>query len=390
MKGKIEKKMKKEEEKNQKAKESLRQALMKANIKEVKKEVKQDNKKTKVNKKLNKLLEKENKRVNKIHEKHDKREKLKQLKEEKKGKLFKVKVRKGIFAERKFIIIPIILGVLFFLFLFIVYRKLLVSIIGALIIVGLFFIYIFLKDRLKESMRIKKIEANFPDFLQLMASNLRAGMTVDKSILLSSRPEFAPLDKEILTVGKDIATGKSTEAALIDMTKRIKSEKIEKTIFLIISGIRAVGNLAILLEETSRSMRARDFIEKKAASNVLMYVIFIFIAAAVGAPVLFALSSLLVETLTNTLANMPTVGTESYAAVPFTLSTVSISLAFVKVYAVFFIILTDILASLVLGLVSKGEEKEGLKYILPMILISMTLFFAIRFALGGFVGGLFG
>ena len=33
---------------------------------------------------------------------------------------------------------------------------------------------------------------------------------------------------------------------------------------------------------------------------------------------------------------------------------------------------TDILASLVLGLVSKGEEKQGLKFFLPLLIISLT------------------
>ncbi|MCK5493471.1 MAG: hypothetical protein KAJ14_10215, partial [Candidatus Omnitrophica bacterium] len=56
---------------------------------------------------------------------------------------------------------------------------------------------------LKKSDRIKKIEGIFPDFLQLVASNLRAGMTVDRAMLLSSRPEFAPLDEEIFRAGKD-------------------------------------------------------------------------------------------------------------------------------------------------------------------------------------------
>jgi len=54
----------------------------------------------------------------------------------------------------------------------------------------------------------EKIETVFPDFLQLVASNLRAGITVDRAMLLSARPEFAPLDKEILQSGRDISTGK--------------------------------------------------------------------------------------------------------------------------------------------------------------------------------------
>jgi len=175
------------------------------------------------------------------------------------------------------------------------------------------------------------------------------------------------------------------------MTKRIKSNKIEKTIFIIISGIRAGGNLSVLLEETSRNMRKREFVEKRASSNVLMYVIFVFVAAAIGAPVLFSLSTLLVQTLINTISGMQ--GMESTVAnsnTLFTFSEVNISLDFIKYFSIIFIIMTDILASLILGLVGKGEEREGVKYIIPMTLISLTLFFALRYLLAGFVVNLMG
>src|SRR3989344_1966455 len=43
---------------------------------------------------------------------------------------------------------------------------------------------------LKASSQVHKMENAFPDFIQLMASNLRSGMTIDRAFLLSARPEF--------------------------------------------------------------------------------------------------------------------------------------------------------------------------------------------------------
>lgn len=266
-------------------------------------------------------------------------------------------------------------------------KGIIISIIVLIAAFSLFLLYFYFKAKLAESARIRRMESVFPDFLQLMSSNLRAGMTIDKSMLLSARKEFSPLDQEIEKTGRDIATGKKVELALLDMSKRINSEKITKTILLILSGIKAGGNIATLLEQTSVNMRERGFVEKRAASNVLMYVIFIFLAVSVGAPLLFSLSTLLVETLTSLLSGIPT--TES-TGLPFTLSTVNISITFVKYFSVIFIITTDILASLVLGLVSKGEEKQGLRYLLPLLIISLGVFFATRFFLSGFVSGLIG
>jgi archaeal flagellar protein FlaJ len=267
---------------------------------------------------------------------------------------------------------------------FLVSRNLLISAISLTLSIGLINFYIYINKKLKKSSDIKKMEDIFPDFIELVGSNLRAGMTIDKALLLSSRKEFSPLDKEILKLGKDILTGKEITLALEEMSQRIESNKIEKTMSLIISGIRSGGDIAILLEETATSLREREFVEKKAASNVLMYVIFIFFAVAVGAPALFALSTIMVQVLHTILSEVPPIDANELGAsmqMPFTLTGISISPSFVIYFAMAFIILIDILASLVLGLVNKGEEKEGLKYTLPLIGVSFIVFFLIRSAL---------
>lgn len=249
-------------------------------------------------------------------------------------------------------------------------------------------VYNVLKRKLKRAAEIKKMEDAFPDFIELMSSNLRAGMTIDRALLLSSRKEFAPLDKEILSVGKSIMTGKEISSALIEMANRIGSEKIKKTILLINSGIRAGGNLSVLLEQTAIHMRERNFVEKRAASNVLMYVVFIFFAVAVGAPVLFGLSSVLVEILTKLLGNIPV--DKVNLNLPFTITKINISPDFVVYFCALFVIVIDILASMILGLVGKGNERDGIKYIIPLILISLFIFFFSRIFLLGYFSNFFG
>lgn len=253
----------------------------------------------------------------------------------------------------------------------------------AVIIVSLGF-----RDSLKKSDRIKKIEEVFPDFLQLVASNLRAGMTVDRAMILSARPEFAPLDKEIFQTGKDISTGKPIGLALKAMSDRINSENVTKTLLIILSGIRAGGNLAVLLEETSSTMRQRIVVEKKAASQVLMYVIFIFIAVAAFAPGLFGLSGVLVGTLNEMMGGISPDMIPSDLPVSF--SSISVSEDFIFYFSLIFIIVMNIMASLVLGLVNKGSEKEGLRFLPIMLIISVGIFLITSKLLGGILGGIMG
>ena len=66
-----------------------------------------------------------------------------------------------------------------------------ISIIAFFLLVEFYFI---IRAKLKRTADVRKMEDSFPDFIELMASNLRAGMTIDKALILSSRKEFAPLD----------------------------------------------------------------------------------------------------------------------------------------------------------------------------------------------------
>jgi archaeal flagellar protein FlaJ len=285
-------------------------------------------------------------------------------------------------------LIGILLGLISISVMLLLNKKVGVSLLSFFVVIGLFFVYIYFRNKLRESSTKEKMEDAFPDFLSLMASNLRAGMTIDKALLLSSRPEFHPLDDEIMNVGKDISTGRSLKNALLDMATRIKSEKIRKTVLLILSGIQAGGNISVLIEETATNMREKSFVEKKAASTVLMYLIFIFVAATVGAPVLFSLSTLLVETLSIVLSSIPPMESTTIS-MPFSFSEVSISVNFIIYFSLVFIIVTNILASRIIGLVAKGDEKGGIKYILPMLAISIGLFMTIRIFLRGYIHSLF-
>lgn len=338
-----------------------------------------------------KIKKHKNKKVGRQEKKRIKKQKKEEKKKEKQRiKSLKLKKKrnqekKGL-SKRAKILWTIFSALVVSTITYFLQKDWIVSLASFLIVCIISVIFFIARKKLDEVARIRKMEAVFPDFLQLVSSNLRAGMTIDKSLVLSARKEFAPLDEEILAVGKDIMTGKEITEALSRMSKRIKSEMIEKTIYLIISGIRSGGNLSVLLEETSSNMRERIFVQKRAASNVLMYVIFVFFAIAVGAPVLFALSSVLVEVLTNLLSDLPAV--ETSVSLPFTMTSVNISTSFIIYFSLIFIIVIDVLASLILGLVSKGQEKQGLKYILPLIGISITLFFAVRYALLGFFADL--
>lgn len=234
----------------------------------------------------------------------------------------------------------------------------------------------------------KFVEDILPDVLQLISSNLRAGMTVDKALMFSVRPEFGPFSDEINIVGKEITMGKDISEALEEMSERIKSEKLKKTISLITSGLKSGGELASLLSQTAQNLRNERLIEERVRANVLMYVIFIFSAIGFGAPLLFGLSSFLVETLTASLGKI-NIPEETAAEFPLMLSKVTISPEFVLTYVIVSLVTTSILGAIVIGLIRKGREREGIKYIPLLLFVSLAVFFTVRFVVSNLMGSTF-
>ncbi|RLI93207.1 MAG: hypothetical protein DRO90_00100 [Candidatus Altiarchaeales archaeon] len=235
--------------------------------------------------------------------------------------------------------------------------------------------------------KTKAVEEVLPDALQLMSSNIRAGLTTDKALLLAARPEFGPLAEEIRRVGRETMTGRNLAYALMKTTTRIKSETLKRTIDLIVNSIKSGGKLADLLDQTASDLRDQEMIKKEISASVLMYVIFIFVAIAFGAPLLFAMSSFLVKILTKNMQliseGMPSGGLEG---APISITNITLDQDFINFYAIVSLTVTSFFGSVIIGLILRGDEKYGLKYLPIMLLIAIGLFFLGNFAMESLFG----
>ncbi|MBS3149758.1 type II secretion system F family protein [Candidatus Woesearchaeota archaeon] len=263
-------------------------------------------------------------------------------------------------------------------------------IILTLLIFIIYIVIIYMLLLVRSKKKSSQIEAALPDALQLMSGNLRAGMTTDRALLLSSREEFGALKYEIDIIGKEITSGKEIEQSLMNMTKRVRSSRLEKAIYLIVSGLKAGGELAALLDQTAENLRNEKVVDEKVRSNILLYIIFIFIAVGFGAPMLFGLSSYLVEIMTVNLANVEIPVTAQTSSLPLALTKVSISVDFVVKFAMITIVMSCIMGSFIIGLIAKGNVRDGFKYIPILLLISMTVFFGSRFLIKNLLSTVFG
>ncbi|MBI4181567.1 MAG: type II secretion system F family protein [Candidatus Aenigmarchaeota archaeon] len=234
--------------------------------------------------------------------------------------------------------------------------------------------------------RTKFVENILPDALQLMAANARAGYIPSRALMLSARKEFGPLAEAIKYAGKEMLTGQSVEEALRLIPRLFRSDILEKTINLIIEGSRSGGHFATLLEENAEQIRRSQVVQKEVKANVMMYIIFIGFAGVVAAPVLYALSGFLITTI-GTVGSAAAVPEQAFAKIPFVqFGGLEISPAFIYWFSVGAIAITTFFGGILIGAISAGSERAGIKYV-P---IFMTVAFVIFFVANSFIGNLFG
>jgi len=225
--------------------------------------------------------------------------------------------------------------------------------------------------------RSKFVEGILPDALQLMAANSRAGYIPSRALLLSARPEFGPLSEAIKKVGKEIITGESLEKSLMKVTEYIRSDILDRTMKLIVEGTRSGGQFATLLEENAEDLRRIDVIKKEVQSNIMVYIIFVGFAGILGAPALYALSTFLIGTITHLGAGVSVPDLASTGSF-LRFGTVAVSEDFLFIFSIISIIITTTFGSFIIGLISSGNAKSGIKYLPLFVIGALGVFFLAR------------
>ena len=159
------------------------------------------------------------------------------------------------------------------------------------------------------------VEEVLPDFLQLAASNINAGMSIDRALWYAVRPRFGVLAKEIEMIAKETMAGIDLRIALAKFSSRYDSTILKRTVNMINEGIEAGGQIGELLNRIADDIQQQKALMKEMSANVTTYVIFITFTTIVAAPFLFALSGVLIKvvhgistSLAGSLTSTPNIG----------------------------------------------------------------------------------
>lgn len=253
---------------------------------------------------------------------------------------------------------------------------------GAILVVSLVWAVVFFFLDLKTIHRHMSVEEMFPDFLMLTASNINAGMTVDKAILYAIRPQFGPLAKDMEEVAKATMAGEDLSQSLRNFANKYNSMNLKRSISLIIEGLRSGGAIADLLNKIALNIQDNRILRKDMAANITTYIIFITFATMIGAPFLFGLATVLVKVIGNIMGSVR-LETIAGAGMPFSFSSQTLKVSDFKLYSIISLMITSVFSGAIISSIKTGRLIDSWRYILGFIVVSIFLYLIIFNLLSG-------
>jgi len=256
------------------------------------------------------------------------------------------------------------------------------------LVLGLVFswgILIVMADR-----KTKELEENLPDVLLLVASNVRAGETIDWAITSALKHSYGPVQSEFDKTARELASGMSVEDAFNNLADRNRSAILRNVVDLVLFGMQSGGNMSDLLTDISFEIRMTQTLQKEVESQVAVYRAFFIIIILFIAPILLAISTnFLVITksfgtrLSADLSAMPTSPMGVGGGMMSTLVQKiqqgeiggQITVNDMLLFSYSLCIISSIVASLLLGVISRGEAKAGIRYIPVFIIVSVAVYY---------------
>jgi len=235
--------------------------------------------------------------------------------------------------------------------------------------------------------RTKTMEEVVPEFLKYVSENLRGGMSFDKALWSSIRPEFGVLSDEIQLLAKKVMSGYGVDEAIEEFTNKYDSPTIKRSFGLIVEGMKGGAPLADLIERIHTDLTDTMDLKSEMSATNTTYVIFLTVIIMFISPALFGLSYnllLVFRSIAGTLG-----GAMGHASnLPFQMGDMKIDADGFRNFSVVALCIISIFSSMIISIIRKGNIKQGLKYIPLYTIVAIVMYFIFRAMFTGFFSGL--
>lgn len=243
--------------------------------------------------------------------------------------------------------------------------------------IGLFILSLYIYLDIKIFNRTKKMEDVLADFLQEVSSNLKGGLSFEKSLWIAIKPRFGILSSEIALAAKKVMTGTDVDIALNEFANKYNSPMLKRAMELIVSEIQSGGKVANIIDRVVENLKKTKALKDEMTASVLTYMIFIGAIVIFISPMLFALAYNLLIVISKVAGLLAT--TAATGATPGLLSNVGNINVNKEDFIWFSRIALGVIAffsSMIVSIIEKGNIQGGVKYI-PIFLVSTEVIYMV-------------
>ncbi|MCD4666475.1 type II secretion system F family protein [archaeon] len=253
------------------------------------------------------------------------------------------------------------------------------------IVMFLFYSYVAYK---KYQRRIK-LEEVLSDYLQLVAANVGAGLTIDQALWYAIRERFGVLAEEMEIVAKKTMVGFKLNDSLLSVSAKYDSKVLERSMVVLVEGLEAGGEISDLIRSVSWTIKENQLLQKEIAADVTTYAIFIVFASLIVAPVLFALSHRIIVVIGNIMSN---IDISNIGAVSTKLPIANIGQGIketdFKIFAYVSLMVSAFFSAITVAAIKTGSEKSGFRVLPVYIVVALVIFLLASLLLSSVFGSL--
>lgn len=215
----------------------------------------------------------------------------------------------------------------------------------------------------RQEKRVSEIEKSAPDFLRQLSSILKVGLSFESAMEDMSHYGSGPLYDEMGRTLIEIRMGGNFDECWMAMCRRLKSKEIERVFTIILDGRKSGGGIANVIMDISDDLRDVLALKRERKSSVMMAVMFLLISAVIASPFSLGMVSVYAGFM------------ESFGK---TSEVISVGPLAGELY----LIIHSFLIGLIISVILYGDFKKGIKFSIPLVLISFLIFYGIANFIG--------
>lgn len=143
----------------------------------------------------------------------------------------------------------------------------------------------------RQNRRIDGIEFRLPDFLNDLAEQRRAGLTLPVALKASSKVDYGELSPEIKKMAAQVGWGISFNDALQQFANRVNTALVTRSVSLVIEASRTGGSVTEILKAAARDAYDIKNLESERRTTMATFLIVIYVVFFVFMTVLASLAT---------------------------------------------------------------------------------------------------